>query len=36
MKEKIYSVGGQIMDKFTRGINIIRNADGSVKKVLKK
>ena len=28
MKEKIYSVGGQIMDKFTRGINIIRNADG--------
>ena len=36
MKEKIYSVGGQIMDKFTRGINIIRNSDGSVKKVLKK
>lgn len=36
VKEKIYSVGGQIMDKFTRGINIIRNADGSVKKVLKK
>lgn len=36
VKEKIYSVGGQIMDKFTRGINIIRNSDGSVKKVLKK
>lgn len=36
MKAKIYSVGGQLMDKVTRGINIIRNADGTTKKVLKK
>lgn len=36
LKEKIYSVGGQVMDKLTRGINIIRNADGTTKKVLKK
>lgn len=36
MKVKIYSVGGQLMDKVTRGINIIRNADGTTKKVLKK
>lgn len=36
LKSKIYSVGGQVMDKLTRGINIIRNSDGSTKKVLKK
>ena len=36
LKEKIYSVGGQVMDTLKKGINIIRNADGSTKKVIKK
>lgn len=36
LKERIYSVGGQVLDTLKRGVNIIRNADGSVKKVIKK
>lgn len=33
LKQKIYSVGGQLMNKVKQGINIIRNANGSTKKV---
>ncbi len=33
LKQKIYSVGGQLLNKVKQGINIIRNADGSTKKV---
>lgn len=36
LKQKIYSVGGQIMNGIKKGINIIRNADGSTTKVIKK
>lgn len=36
IKERIYSVGGQMMDKIKKGINIIRNSDGSTRKVVKK
>lgn len=36
IKERIYSVGGQVMDKIKKGINIIRNSDGSTHKVVKK
>ena len=36
LKQRIYSVGGQAMQKLTRGLNIIRNSDGTTKKVLKK
>ena len=36
IKERIYSVGGQVMDKIKKGINIIRNSDGSTRKVVKK
>ena len=35
LKQRIYSVGGQIMNKVKKGINIIRNANGSTKKVIK-
>lgn len=34
LKEKIYSVGGQMMKSMKKGINIIRNSDGSTKKVM--
>lgn len=33
---KIYNIGGQMMDTLKKGINIIVNSDGTVKKVLKK
>lgn len=33
---KIYSVGGVLVNKIKKGINIIRNADGTSKKVLKR
>lgn len=33
---KIYSIGGHLRDAVKKGINIIRNADGSAKKVMKK
>jgi len=33
---KIYSVGGKLMNTIQKGVNIIRNADGSTKKILKK
>lgn len=36
LKEKIYSVGGQMMKGIKRGINIIRNSDGTSKKVIGK
>ena len=36
LKQRIYSVGGQVMQKLTRGLNIIQNSDGTTKKVLKK
>ena len=36
LKERIYSVGGQVLDTLKRGVNIIRNANGTVKKVIKK
>ena len=34
--QKIYNVGGKLMDGLKKGINIIRNADGSTTKVVKK
>lgn len=36
LKEKIYSVGGQMMQTIKKGINIIRNSDGSTKKIMGK
>lgn len=36
LKQRVYSIGGQMMDSVKKGINIIRNADGSARKVLKK
>lgn len=33
---KIYSVGGKLMNALQKGVNIIRNADGSTKKIIKK
>lgn len=36
LKEKVYSIGGQVLDTLKRGVNIIRNADGTTKKVIKK
>lgn len=33
---KIYSVGGSLMNAIKKGINIIRKADGSVQKIIKK
>ena len=35
VKEKIYNVGGILMDGLKRGVNIIRGNDGTSKKVLK-
>lgn len=34
--EAIFSIDGRCLREMTKGINIIRNADGSVKKILKK
>lgn len=36
LKTKIYNVGGQLLDTVKKGINIIRNSDGTTKKILKK
>lgn len=36
LKEKIYSVGGQMMKTLKKGVNILRGSDGSTKKVLGK
>lgn len=33
LKQKIYSVGGQLLDKVKQGINIVRNANGKTQKV---
>lgn len=33
---KIYSVGGKLLNTLQKGINIIRNADGSTKKIINK
>ncbi len=33
---KIYNVGGMMLDRLQRGINIIRKADGTTEKVIKK
>jgi len=34
--QKVYNLGGRLMDGVKKGINIIRNADGSTSKVVKK
>lgn len=34
--QKIYDLGGRLMNSVKKGINIIRNADGSTKKVINK
>lgn len=36
LKDKIYSVGGQVMKTLKKGVNILRGSDGSTKKVLRK
>jgi hypothetical protein len=36
LKAKIYSVGGKLMNQIKKGVNIIRNNDGSTQKVIKK
>ncbi len=36
LKQRVYNVGGQMLDSVKKGINIIRNADGSARKVLNK
>lgn len=33
LKQKIYTVGGQLLDKVKQGINIVRNANGKIQKV---
>lgn len=33
LKQKIYTVGGQLLDKVKQGINIVRNANGKPQKV---
>lgn len=35
LKSKIYNVGGQLMNGLKKGVNIIRNSDGTTKKVVK-
>ena len=35
LKSRIYNVGGQLLDTVKKGINIIRNSDGTTKKILK-
>ena len=34
--KRVYNIGGAMMDSLRKGINIIRNADGTTQKVLKK
>jgi hypothetical protein len=34
--QKVYNIGGKLMDGLKKGINIIRNSDGSTKKVVVK
>lgn len=36
LKDKIYSVGGQMMKTLKKGVNILRGSNGSTKKVLRK
>ena len=36
MKERVYSIGGQIRKAVSKGINIIVGEDGKTKKVIKK
>lgn len=36
LKQKVYSVGGQIMNGLKKGLNIIRKADGTTQKVVNK
>lgn len=36
LKDKIYSVGGQVMKTLKKGVNILRGSDGSTQKVLRK
>ena len=33
LKQKVYDLGGRVMNGVKKGINIIRNADGSTRKV---
>lgn len=33
LKQKVYTVGGQLLDKVKQGINIVRNANGKTQKV---
>lgn len=35
LKDKIYSVGGQVIKTLKKGVNILRGSDGSTKKVLR-
>jgi len=35
LKQQVYSLGGKMMNGLKKGVNIIRNADGSTKKVVK-
>ena len=35
LKQKVYDLGGRLKDGVKKGLNIIRNADGSTKKVVK-
>jgi len=34
--QKVYNLGGRLMEGVKKGINIIRNADGTTTKVVKK
>lgn len=36
LKDKIYSVGGQVIKTLKKGVSILRGSDGSTKKVLRK
>ena len=35
LKQKVYDLGGRVMNGMRKGVNIIQNADGTTKKVLK-
>ena len=35
LKQKVYDLGGRVMNSMKKGVNIIQNADGTTKKVLK-
>ena len=35
LKQKVYDLGGRVMNGMKKGVNIIQNADGTTKKVLK-